>query len=79
MNALIHPIPLSRGAIKGNLMLAPMAGYTDPAFRTIAAECGADFAFTEMVSAEAVRRGNEKTVRLAMPGPREISGGEAYP
>lgn len=54
-------------------MLAPMAGYTDPAFRTIAAECGADFAFTEMVSAEAVRRGNEKTVRLALPAPGEIS------
>ncbi|MBN2354370.1 MAG: tRNA-dihydrouridine synthase [Spirochaetales bacterium] len=50
-----------------------MAGYTDRAFRTIAADCGADFAFTEMVSAEAVKRGNAKTIRLAMPAPGEVS------
>jgi tRNA-dihydrouridine synthase B len=72
---LYHPIPLPRGIIGGNLLLAPMAGYTDRAFRSIAAGCGADFAFTEMVSAEAVRRGKEKTIRLALPAEGEKAFG----
>lgn len=41
-----------------------MAGYTDAAFRKICLEHGADFCFTEMVSAEAIARGNKKTLEL---------------
>ena len=37
--------------IDGNLFLAPMAGVTDFAFRSIAREYGASFSYTEMVSA----------------------------
>jgi nifR3 family TIM-barrel protein len=40
----------------GNLFLAPVAGYTDSAFRSICAEKGADLCFTELVSAEALVR-----------------------
>jgi nifR3 family TIM-barrel protein len=40
----------------GNLFLAPVAGYTDRAFRSICAEEGADLCFTELVSAEALVR-----------------------
>jgi nifR3 family TIM-barrel protein len=40
----------------GNLFLAPVAGYTDRAFRSICAEQGADLCFTELVSAEALTR-----------------------
>ncbi|MDR0585602.1 MAG: tRNA-dihydrouridine synthase [Treponema sp.] len=40
----------------GNLFLAPVAGYTDRAFRSICAEQGADLCFTELVSAEALVR-----------------------
>ena len=50
--------PLTIGSLKlpGNLFLAPVAGYTDRAFRSICAEKGADFSFTELVSAEALCR-----------------------
>lgn len=40
----------------GNLFLAPVAGYTDRAFRSICAEQGAGLCFTELVSAEALVR-----------------------
>jgi tRNA-dihydrouridine synthase B len=66
-----HPITLPHAVIPGNLFLAPLAGYTDRAFRTIAIEWGADFTFTEMISAEAVRRNNLKTLHLAEPAPLE--------
>ena len=32
--------------------LAPMAGYSDAPYRSACASCGADFAVTEMVSAD---------------------------
>jgi len=50
--------------------LAPMAGYTDRAFRKICLEFGADFAFTEMISAKGLLVACEKTKNL-LPGPDE--------
>lgn len=47
------------------LSLAPLAGYTDRAFRTLAKEHGADLVFTEMISAKAVVFGDRKTQDLA--------------
>ena len=38
--------------IRGDLVLAPMAGVTDLAFRTICAELGATVTVTEMVSSD---------------------------
>jgi tRNA-dihydrouridine synthase B len=49
---------------RSRVCLAPMAGYTDAPFRLLAAESGVDFAFTEMVSADGLVRGGEKTVAL---------------
>ena len=46
------------------LILAPLAGYTDKAFREIALGFGADAAVTEMVSAEGLARDSEKTFSL---------------
>lgn len=46
------------------LILAPLAGYTDKAFREIAEGFGADAAVTEMVSAEGLARNSEKTFSL---------------
>lgn len=40
--------------IRGDLVLAPMAGVTDLAFRTICAELGAAVTVTEMVSSRAL-------------------------
>ncbi len=47
------------------LMLAPMAGVTDAAFRAVCAEYGASYLVTEMVSAKAVCFGDKKTAALA--------------
>jgi len=53
---LYKPIKIGSLELTGNLFLAPVAGYTDRAFRSICAEEGADFSFTELVSAEALYR-----------------------
>jgi hypothetical protein len=50
---------------KGLLVIpAPLAGYTDFAFRQILAECGATEIWTEMVSATALTKNNAKTLSM---------------
>ena len=68
---LYHPVQIGNLSLSGNLFLAPVAGYSDRAFRSICAECGADFAYTEMVSSEALTRNNEKTETLMKRAPNE--------
>lgn len=46
------------------LLLAPMAGVSDEAFRTLCCEQGADLTYTEMVSAKGLSYANEKTRHL---------------
>ena len=50
--------------IKGRLTLAPMAGVSDFAFRTVCTELGAAMTTTEMVSAKALVYKDEKTKGL---------------
>lgn len=50
--------------MEDRLVLAPLAGYTDKAFREIATSLGADITVTEMVSAEGLARDGEKTKEL---------------
>ena len=49
------------------LTLAPLAGYTDKAFREIAVGFGAEETVTEMVSAEGLARKSSKTKALLEP------------
>lgn len=58
---LYHPVKIGNVELKGNLFLAPVAGYSDAAFRSVCIENGACFTYTEMVSAEALVRKNQKT------------------
>jgi nifR3 family TIM-barrel protein len=53
---LYRPVRFGSLCIPGNLFLAPVAGYSDRAFRSICLEQGADFSYTELVSAEALSR-----------------------
>ncbi|MFH1610851.1 MAG: tRNA-dihydrouridine synthase [Patescibacteria group bacterium] len=53
------------------LALAPMAGYTDPAFRLICLKNKADIVYTEMVSVEAIWRKNKKTLQMLKTLPQE--------
>ena len=46
------------------LALAPMAGYTDPAFRVMCLKNKADVVYIEMVSVEALWRKNKKTLNM---------------
>ncbi len=55
------PLELSGATLPGRLYLAPVAGYSDAAYRSVCADHGCDLAFTEMVSSEALTRGSEKT------------------
>ncbi len=77
--ASYHPIRLSTpaaGALKagndvtigGNFFMAPLAGYTDSAFRSVMRMRGADYCYTEMVSAEALARGNEASINMLKRG-----------
>ena len=61
MESLYHPVKIGNIELKGNLFLAPVAGYSDAAFRSVCIENGACFTYTEMVSAEALVRKNLKT------------------
>lgn len=79
---LYHPTKIGKTELNGNLFLAPVAGYSDRSFRSICVEQGASFTYTEMVSAEALVRGNWKTEELMARAPNEkaysvqIFGGE---
>lgn len=69
--SLFHPIKIKNLEVPGNIFLAPLAGFTDRAFRRICKEKGASFTYTEMISSEAVVRGNDKTLNLAERSPNE--------
>ena len=83
MNKLYHPVKIGNVELKGNLFLAPVAGYSDAAFRSVCIDNGACFTYTEMVSAEALVRKNQKTEILMQRAYNEkayavqIFGGES--
>ncbi len=64
LSSFLKQIHLPALTIPGNLFLAPMAGYSDAAFRSICLQWGADLCYTEMVSAEGIVRDNAKTLEL---------------
>ena len=50
--------------IKNQVVLAPMAGISNPAFMCIAEKMNAGLVYTELISAEAVIRNNKKTLDM---------------
>ena len=50
--------------IKNNVVLAPMAGISNPPYIKICEEMGLGYAITELISAEAVFRNNKKTMDM---------------
>lgn len=56
------------------LVLAPMAGVTDWAYRTVAAQYGADITVTEMVSSRALCYGDKKTKLLLRKNEGSLCG-----
>ena len=70
--------------IKNNVVLAPMAGISNPSYIKICEEMGLGYAITELISAEAVFRNNKKTMdmlsgfdKLKIPVAIQIFGANA--
>ena len=64
--------------IMGDLVLAPMAGVTDLAFRTICAELGAAVTVTEMVSSRALIYQDKKSRSLLHKTPLGVCGAQIF-
>ena len=60
----INTLAVGNTQVKNNVLLAPMAGYTDFAFRKLALKVGAGLAFTELVSAKGLVYGSAGTKDL---------------
>jgi len=79
---LTRGFSIGGGHLPHGLLLAPMAGVTDAAFRTICMAHGADYTTTEMISAKALWYHDKKTAVLArisaaeMPCAVQIFGSE---
>lgn len=56
---------------RNNVVLAPMAGVCNPAFRLIAKEFGCGLVCAEMVSDKAIVHGNERTMQMLYVDERE--------
>ncbi len=50
--------------IKNNIILAPMAGISNPTYLKIIEQMGCGLAITELISAEAITRNNQKTLDM---------------
>ena len=64
-------IKLKNLEIKSGVIQSPMAGCTDLAYRLLSREYGMEFCFLEMVSAEALVRGNDGTEELMKTVPAD--------
>ena len=64
--------------VKNPLVLGPMAGVTDWAFRTICAELGAGVTVTEMVSSRALVYKDKKSQALLKKNPGSICGAQIF-
>ena len=60
----IKELCLGGEIVENNVLLAPMAGYTDYAIRKLQIENGVGLAFTELVSAKGLAYGGEGSKEL---------------
>jgi nifR3 family TIM-barrel protein len=80
----ISPLSIANIKVDNNVFLAPMAGYTDFAFRKMAIPCGYGLTFTELVSAKGLMYQNPgNNLLLKADGDYDktavqIFGGEEY-
>ena len=69
---------LGQYEIKNPLILGPMAGVTDWAFRTICAELGANITVTEMVSSRALVYQDQKSRKLLRKNEGSLCGAQIF-
>src|SRR3984957_15876435 len=69
---VIAPLRIGSVQLATNLLLAPIAGYCDLAFRLVARSCGGvGMACTDLLCPEGVLRENRKSMELAMTVPAD--------
>ena len=68
----LRPVKIGGFTAKNNLFAAPLAGYTDFAFRKLCCSFGAGLCFTEMVSAKGLRYNSEATRALLYKDASEL-------
>ncbi len=64
--------------IESPIVLGPMAGVTDWAFRTVCAQLGAGLTVTEMVSSRALVYKDKKTAALLRKNPGSVCGAQIF-
>jgi nifR3 family TIM-barrel protein len=67
------PVAIGPLSVWPPVVLAPMAGVTNPPFRTLCRRYGAGLYVSEMITARALVEGNRKTVLMASFGPDETT------
>src|SRR3954463_5806256 len=67
----LPPLKLGALAVDPAVVLAPMAGITNPAFRTLCREFGAGLYVCEMITTRALVERNEKTLQMVQATPEE--------
>ena len=60
----LRPVKIGDFTTENNVFLAPLAGYTNYAFRRLCKGLGAGLCYTEMVSAKGLKYGSENTEEL---------------
>lgn len=67
----LMPITIGNITLPNNVFLAPLAGYTNYAFRRLCKGYGAGLCYTEMVSAKGLKYGSENTEELLYTDEKE--------
>ncbi len=67
----LKPLTVGNITIPNNVLLAPLAGYTNYPFRLLCKGYGAGLCFTEMVSAKGLKYGSENTKELLYTSEQE--------
>jgi nifR3 family TIM-barrel protein len=68
-----RPVPIGPLSVWPPVVLAPMAGVTNPPFRTLCRRYGAGLYVSEMITARALVEGNRKTLLMASFGSDEAT------
>lgn len=67
----LKPVQIAHLTAPNNVFLAPLAGYTNYAFRRLCKSFGAGLCYTEMVSAKGLKYGSENTEELLYTDEKE--------
>jgi nifR3 family TIM-barrel protein len=68
---VIHQLQIKSLQLENPLILAPLAGYSDLAFRLLSRHYGAALCYTEMISCHGLVYGKKKTLQLTQTVPAE--------